>query len=686
MLLSLSRVAIMKVQIKKRFLLTSAIFAMLSGQVGAGVISQGNPVPSFNLPTIQGGTVTQQKLTQGTLGVLYFFSKNNCPSCMSGLAQLQSLSSEHKLAVVAVGKQPLAELKTGIGPMGFRFPIAAGDEGTLGKFGAQYVFPTTYLIGPQAKVAKVIQGGGVSAEKIILSIAEKQVQQRQMASARQLYEKVAAVQTARTVTAPSNKTTNTKTTNAPTEKQLQGLARAGIGYSFLKEGKLTEAEQIFKQLSQDDDKKNKIRGKEGLAKVLLQKGQMDLALKEANDVLAVEPKRSAAHVVKATALAQKGDRQTARTALAQAKAPDADDDFSWDKAEAYFAEGNLAKQEKNSKIALASFEKASQEDPFMTEALSNKGVLLQELGEPDKALETFQQLKSVNPNDKLVASFLRQAQAALAQKQDLEKQKYIDSLVKDLVAQFNTQKTQAKTNQDEWTSPALAISLLGFQQPSQNNDIMQRIGVESVLQEEITQELQTLGIKVVDRAILDKLLAELKLGSSALADPDTQLKLGRIMASRLILTGQLFNTGRNNLATIRVIDTETTGIVLSSASRQSNRLLEMMDFDPVQIAKKFAQEIQKTVQEKYPLKGRLALVEGETIVINLGKKHGVQAGQHFNVLGESAPIELNGRVLGYRDAKLGELEITKVEELLAYAKPVSRTGQWDKNQRIILKN
>lgn len=677
----------MKISFKKQFLLTSAIMAMLSGQVEAGVIAQGAPLPGFNLPTIQGGAVTQQKLTQGSLGVLYFFSKNNCPSCMSGLAQLQSLSSEHKLAVVAVGKQPLAELKTGISPMGFRFPIAAGDEATLSRFGAQYVFPTTYLIGPQAKVAKVIQGGGVSAEKIILSIAEKQVQQRQMASARQLYEKVAAVQTARTVTTAPGKATPPKATSSgPTEKQLQGLARAGIGYSFLKEGKVTEAEQIFKQLAQDDDKKNKIRGKEGLAKVLLQKGQTDLALKEVNDVIAVEPKRSAAHVVKATVLAQKGDRQMARTALAQAKAADADEDFSWDKAEAYFAEGNLAKQEKNSKIALASFEKAAQEDPFMTEALSNKGVLLQELGEPDKALETFQQLKSVNPNDKLVASFLRQAQAALAQKQDLEKQKYIDSLVKDLVAQFNAQKSQAKTNQDEWTSPALAISLLGFQQPSQNNDIMQRIGVDGVLQEEITQELQKLGVKVVDRAILDKLLAELKLGSSALADPDTQLKLGRIMASRLILTGQLFNTGRNNLATIRVIDTETTGIVLSSASRQSNRLLEMMDFDPAQIAKKFAQEIQKTIQEKYPLKGRLALVDGETIVINLGKKHGVQEGQHFNVLGESTPIELNGRVLGHRDAKLGELEITKVEDLLAYAKPVNRTGQWDKNQRVILKN
>lgn len=668
----------MKFTIKNRLIFMAMTLAFSGSFAQAGLVSQGNTLPSFSLPTIQGGTVSTQKLTQNKLGILFFFSKNNCPVCMSGLAQLQSLSSEHKLAVVAAGKQSLPELKAAIAPMGFRFPIAAADEGTLAKFGAQYVFPTTYLVGPNAKVAKVIQGGGVSAEKIILSVAEKQVQQHQMTSARQLYAKVASVKPVVTKTVVVHQ--------EPSEKQIQGIAQAGIAYSFLKEGKLAEAEQIFKQLAQDSDKKNKLRGKEGLAKVLLKKGQADLALKEANDVIAMEPKRGAAQVVKATVLAQKGDRKNAKVALNQAKAIDTDDDFSWDKAEAYYAEGNLAQQDKNSKIALASYEKATQEDPFMTEALSNQGFLLQEMGEPSKALETFNQLKSINPNDKLVASFLRQAQSALEQKQDLERQKYIDGLVKDLVAQFQTQKSQAKTNQDEWTSPALAISLLGFQQPSQSSDIMQRIGVDAVLQEELTQELQKLGVKVVDRAILDKLLAELKLGSSALADPDTQLKLGRIMASRLILTGQLFNTGRNNLATIRVIDTETTGIVLSTASRQTNRLLEMMDFDPVQIAKKFAQEIQKTVLEKYPLKGRIALVDGETVIINLGKKQGVQVGQHFNVLGESTPIELNGRVLGYRDAKLGELEITQVEDLLAYAKPVNRAGSWGKNQRIILKN
>jgi hypothetical protein len=92
----------------------------------------------------------------------------------------------------------------------------------------------------------------------------------------------------------------------------------------------------------------------------------------------------------------------------------------------------------------------------------------------------------------------------------------------------------------------------------------------------------------------------------------------------------------------------------------------------------------KTVRDKYPLKGRIAVADDDSaIIINLGRKHGVAPGQRFNVLGESTPIELNGKILGYREAKLGQIEITSADELLAYGKALEKTGRWDKNQKII---
>jgi hypothetical protein len=55
------------------------------------------------------------------------------------------------------------------------------------------------------------------------------------------------------------------------------------------------------------------------------------------------------------------------------------------------------------------------------------------------------------------------------------------------------------------------------------------------------------------------------------------------------------------------------------------------------------------------------------------------------VLGKSEPIELNGRILGYKETKLGQLEIVEAQELMAFAKPVDIKGVLEKNQKIILK-
>ena len=91
----------------------------------------------------------------------------------------------------------------------------------------------------------------------------------------------------------------------------------------------------------------------------------------------------------------------------------------------------------------------------------------------------------------------------------------------------------------------------------------------------------------------------------------------------------------------------------------------------------------KTVQDKYPLKGRIVSVDGERAIINLGKKHGLTAGQSFNVLSRGEPIELNGRVLGYRENRIAQVTVTEVQDLLAYGRVAEAKAPLEKNQRII---
>ena len=637
--------------------LALTLMILLSSTGLSAAPKKGDALPAFNLDSTGGAKVTNKSLESTDLGIVYIFSTQNCPVCLTGLEQLKQIATRHpgdSLRILALGKQDLATLKKAIPVSGGNIQILAADTETLARYNAQYVLPTTYVTGPGGEILSAMQGGGASTEAVLVSLAEKQLQRKKPGIAKDIFESA--------------------------EKAGGGsLAQAGKGYSLLREGKTEEAEKVFAVLTRSTDKEAALRGHKGLAETLLAKGQAKEALKEADAVLAQAPKRVAANLIRARALNQQGDSVKAEQSLAVATREDASGDFSFQRAEANLAQGNLLRK-KEPKIALASFKTAAKENPHSVEAISNLGALQTETGDPKQALETLRKAQVLDPGDKLLHSLMRQAQEAMAQKQDLERQRYIDDTVKDLAARFKEQQTRkVQAPVDDWTTPPVVVSVLGFREEGPAS-LSGRIGLEGVLQHELQAALAAKGIQVVDRALLDKLLAELRLGSSELADPDTQLKLGRILAARLTAAGSVRNTETQGQASLRLIDTETTGIALSVSEKLAGAP------DPVALAGKMATEMAKTIREKYPMKGRIAMVDGDTVVLNLGKKHGVTAGQQFNVLGKPEPVELNGKILGYKETKLGQLKVTEVQDGLAYAKSLEKVGAWEKNQRVIQKD
>lgn len=635
--------------------LALALALSLTGSTFSAIAApkKGDRLPPFNLRSTEGATLSNTAFNQVDIGVLYFFSVQQCPACITGLKQLEQMAGQHGdkgLRIVALGKQDLASLKKFFPNV--KLDMLAADANTLAEYNAQHILPTTYITGPGGVITGVMQGGGASTEAMLMRVAERQIQRQKPAQAQALFESA--------------------------EKSGGGsLAKAGSGYSLLKAGKLKEAEALFSEMAHGKDKEAVLRGKEGLAEVALANNDPATALRLAEDVLKAAPKRVSANLIKSRALNLTEGASRAEAPLAEATRDDADADFSFQKADAHLAKGNLLSK-KSPEIALASFRTAASENPHSVEAVSNLGAIQNALGNPKQAAESLRKALELAPGDKLLHGMMRQVQESLAQQQDLEYQRHIDAAVKDLVARFKEQAAAPKTAQDDWTSPPPVISILGFRDETAPG-LSGRLGLEGALQHELQRALMAQGIQVVDRALMDKLLAELRLGSSELADPETQLKLGRIMAARLIATGTL-RRDKAAQASMRLIDTETTGIALATSERLPNAP------DPMQIAEKQAEEIAAVIKAKYPVKGRIALVESDAVILNVGKKHGVRTGQLFNVLGTPEPIELNGKVLGMREKKLGELQVTEVQDGLAYAKPKGAAFTPEKNQRILLKD
>jgi hypothetical protein len=143
------------------------------------------------------------------------------------------------------------------------------------------------------------------------------------------------------------------------------------------------------------------------------------------------------------------------------------------------------------------------------------------------------------------------------------------------------------------------------------------------------------------------------------------LKLGKIFAAKLIVTGSLIHQPQATAISFRLIDTETSDIPQTTIKQ----LGQTSVFD--QELFQFNRDILKTVITKYPLRGYIVKSSDNEAVINLGASQGVVPGTTFDVLEETKPIEFKGKALRSAPKVIGQLEVVRVETDLSYVKPVN---------------
>lgn len=456
-----------------------------------------------------------------------------------------------------------------------------------------------------------------------------------------------------------------------------GLSRTGMAHADLRRGDPNKAQTVFEQLSASQRPMDQARGKEGLAELALAKGKLEQAGALADEALKLRPNSNAALLVMAKIAHQKGTTLEVIRILNLATASDGVADFPWQRVDALVALGNIQRKQ-DPLAASASYRAALAIDASHREALTNLATVLRESSQSQQALDLIKKAKdeSGHSSDRVLEALAYQIQQDLLERRDMDRQKVVDESVRELVARFKEQKMSPKApNPDNWTSAPIAISVLGFQDLSGN--LTGRIGMDTLLGQELGRELSTRNVTVVDRALIDKVLAELKLGASSLADPETQLRLGRLTSARLIAVGRIFQLNGNDHVSFRLIDTETSQIVLNQTEATGGML------DPIAMSTRLAQLAAVEVRNRFPTRGRLVALEKDGVIVNLGSRHGLSTGDTFKVLGESKPIEFNGKVIGQREVPVGVLKIASVDEQLAFAVPLEQSGNWSVNLRIV---
>jgi hypothetical protein len=268
--------------------------------------------------------------------------------------------------------------------------------------------------------------------------------------------------------------------------------------------------------------------------------------------------------------------------------------------------------------AQTAYAEAQKADPYNFEPSSNLGAPLRRQGRYAEAATALEKAVAINPNDAMAQALLKDVRDSQGAAKDQDKQKRIDALVDEPAAKFKRgDVVRPPAGRDDWTSQPLTISLLGLESRGR---MPFREGEYDFMLLKIGQALETqTRARLVERNVMDKLLAELKLSSSALADQRTALQLGLVLSARLITVGTVAGGGPEWSLTLRVIETETSTVVASVAqtfpAAQSS----------AQVADVVAKDLAGKLRKVFPLRARVVGGGKGEAVLKVGSGEGASS-------------------------------------------------------------
>ena len=618
--------------------LAAALFWLTPMTAGAQ-LSPGQAGPDFTLKDAKGATYVLSALKAHQMTVIYFFDAASRPS-QEGLAYLDSLKKrfpDDNLVVWAVTMSPADAVARYLKQAAPTFPVLLDPGSVSDSYAARAILPTVCVMGPDRKILDLFQGGGKTTEILLVRLAERTLSQKNHQMAKAISDTVIA-----------------KNPDNIEAKTVQG-------YAEMKAGNLKTAETIFQDVAASPGN-GEILGKEGLSAVYAEKGEDQKAVVLADQVTRKAPQRGFAHVVKANVLYRQNKKQAAGEELKQAvtkpQSSPLQKAVAFNKYGRFYA--SIGKHEKAREL----YDQAVAVDPYLVEATSNKGMSYQREGKWDQALDAYRKASTVSTTDAFAALLARKAQEMVKLQNDAAKRRQIDALVKDLAERYRQQKANAPVGEDEWTSRPLAFAFVDFQEKGGLSD---RDGLATILTGQLAERLNASGrVKVVDRVVLDSLLSELNLGSSDLANPETALRLGQVMAARIMGTGTLFTMPADTLVNLRLVDTETSAI----AKTLTRKLGPESGWDKQ--VHRLNRDILAAIVAGYPLQGFVVQASGDQVLINLGAAQGMVEGTRMDVIEESEPVVYKGRTLKSLPKVVAQLEVTRVETDLCHARIVTK--------------
>lgn len=588
--------------------------------------------PDFSAVDVNGREVSLAALlneSPSRMVILFFFTVNTGEEIAHKLKALDFRDHDDQISIIAVGMQAdEAKLKAFAEDNNLDFHIIPDTPGTqVDKlYGPFKSLPVTFFISSQKRVYDMLTGGGSGKAALITKVAQSYLAQQNTEKAREMAEL------------------------AKDEGEDALGVDETVAFTYVIEGDLDKAESMFKEAGSD----------EGLASVALERGDLDGAVAFAN-----ESDSSYAATVKGKALLRQGKLEEATQAFDEALDKPAAQ--FWQGSEALTGRGRVNQAAGDAEAAVEAYQQAYNLNTYNVAAMTNEAAVYREGGDIDKAADVLAKAQTRGMNDDLLTMMIGQVLEEQKKQNDAATKERIRQRVATLIDRKKAQDAgEAVTPADAWTTPPLVVAFL----PAENGTpvFFERAGTELSLRRGLEDRFSALdSVQVVEREMLDALLQELELGSSDLADKNTQLELGRLLAARLLGFVEFSQTGGDVSMYVRFVDVETTALKASVAKSVSRAESYDALLDEVTGA------LSESVDARRALQGLIAEASAvDGIIINLGSGHGVEVGHEFTVLEEGEPIEVSGRKLGNKLTKVATIRVTDVQDEYAVCEIVQK--------------
>lgn len=192
--------------------------------------------------------------------------------------------------------------------------------------------------------------------------------------------------------------------------------------------------------------------------------------------------------------------------------------------------------------------------------------------------------------------------------------------------------TPTPVTPDNGRSAASDISIVGERMslavlPFESKGIMNQLGDIDLFDKIVTSFVNAKRFKVFERAELQRILEEQKLGASGVLDVSTAAQFGRAIGVDAVVVGSITRSTNSASVDARLIDAETAEIITAKDAISSNTSLQGLS--------DMIGEMVSKVKTDLPLvQGYVLRVDGDRLTIDLGHRNGVKKGLKCHVFRE----------------------------------------------------